>query len=176
MDKLFTLIIIGLFGVVVGGAAVLVTQPAPIVPAPQLGALAGPDIASPYLRWGDQVTFKAHVPLLTENNATTTLCNILSPAATSTLTSASVQLDTSTTSAMQIEIAKSTAPDATTTLIGTMSKLAANSRETLVASTTPTGGKLTIFAPNTWFVVKAGPSSAGSLGVAGSCNATFEVN
>ena len=54
------------------------------------GALAGPDIASPYLKWGDVRTWQAQPSLQT---ATSTLCSIATPSATSTLVTAAIILD-----------------------------------------------------------------------------------
>ena len=125
----------------------------------------------------------------TLNQASTTVCAIRAPAATSTLVSGSVQLTTGTSTTISLEIGKSTLFDATTTRISYDASIVASAQETLtafVASTTGVYGALgqqhtadeqdVVFAPNTYFVGKYG-GAAGSLNVlVGSCQATFEVN
>lgn len=111
--------------------------------------------------------------------ASTTLCNIQSPSSTSTLVYAALTLTTSSTTAMGIDFGNSASPDATTTVIGTMSTIVANTQPTIVASTTPTGGAKTTFSPNTWLVIKAGLPTAAAVGTfssVGTCSAQFVVN
>jgi hypothetical protein len=81
---------------------------------------------------------------------------------------------------MLIDIAKSTAPDATTTAIGSSYNVLANKAASINASTTiGVAGQVNIFAPNTWLVIKAGLSTAGAVGTfssTGNCSAQFVVN
>jgi len=122
------------------------------------------------------------------NQASTTICSLKSPAATSTLVFGSVKLTTGTTTAIALELAKDTTYAATTTRIS-YDVLASGVQETLtafVASTTGTYGALgqyhtadeqdLVFAPNTYLNAKYG-GAAGSLNVlVGSCKAEFVVN
>lgn len=117
-----------------------------------LGALAGPDIASPYLRWGGVAYWGGRMDTLYQ--ASTTVCAIQAPSSTSTLTGAMLDLDVlSTTTTGIITIAKSNASDASTTLIGA-STLAANVKDTIFSSTTAT--QAYNFGPNQYltFTVK----------------------
>lgn len=122
------------------------------------------------------------------NNASTTLCSIKSPAATSTLVSGGVQLTTGTTTTIALELGKSSLFDATTTRISYDASIASAAQETLtafVASTTGVYGALgqqhtadeqdVVFGPNTRLNAKYG-GAAGILNVLkGSCTATFEI-
>lgn len=80
-----------------------------------VGALTGPDISSPYLNWGGVKTYQARQSLST---ATSTPCNIQSPAATSTLIYTALRVTTSTSTATTWTIAKAASSNATTTVIG----------------------------------------------------------
>lgn len=124
--------------------------------------------------------------------ASTTLCSIKSPAATSTLVFGSVALITGTSSATAMEIGKSTVMDATTTRLTYDSAIAGTQTlTTAVASTSQVGSlgetyttdaQSLVFAPNTWFNVKYGGSVCGATNSAacnsfvGSCKAEFVVN
>jgi len=159
-------------------------KPAP--QQPQFGALSSPDISSPFLSFGGVRRWA--VGGIALNQASTTLCSLVSPVSTSTLVSASVQINTGTTTAIQLEMAKSTLMDATTTRIS-LASLASGNRMTLtafVASTTGAYGALAqqhtadeqdlVFAPSTRLNVKYG-GGKGSLNVlVGTCNATWEQN
>ena len=148
-----------------------------------LGAVASPDIQSPYFSFGGVRQWGAHSGL---NQASTTICSLQSPAATSTLSmSSGISITTGTTTAIALEIGKSTVMDATTTRISYVT-LASGAQVTLnsfVASTTAAYGSLgqrhtadetdLIFAPNTRLNVKYG-GTLGSLNtLVGGCNATW---
>ena len=149
-----------------------------------LGALSSPDIQSSYLsvngvsRWYESRSL---------NQASTTICAMKSPTATSTLVSGSVKLTTGTTTAIALELAKSTSFAATTTRIS-YAVLGAGEQVTLtafVASTTAAvnSGRFytanetdLVFAPNTFLTAKYG-GAAGSLNVlVGSCKAVWMEN
>lgn len=104
--------------------------------------------------------------------ATTTVCAIQSPAATSTLQSASILLTVSSTTASSVVLAKATTAFATTTNLNTEA-VAANAQATIVASTSPTGGnKDLIFSPSTWLVVGMS-GGTGTFSPTGVCTATW---
>lgn len=145
---------------------------------PSLGALAGPDISSPYLRWGDVAVYKA---AQTMGTASTTVCALQAPSATSTLLVGSAKFDVSSTTATAITLAKATTAFATTTDLGTQ-PLAANAQASFVitATTTPGGAAwdisdtATTFAPNTWLTVGM-KGGNGTFSPTGTCTATWQV-
>ena len=139
------------------------------------GALAGPDIPSPYLNWGGMRQWNNG---LSFTQATTTPCAIQSPAATSTLVEAGVRVDVASTTATRWDIAKAANAFATTTAIGSMQNIAADGQAFFHASTSPGAGAVEVFAPNTFLVigVRGGitPGTAGTGFVpSGRCQATF---
>lgn len=137
----------------------------------QIGSLAGPDIPSPYLRWGNVAVYKGAMNMTA---ATTTICAIQAPAATSTLLTSQMRFDVSSTSASVITIAKATTAFATTTIIGTAYSIAANAQAFIQASTSPTGPAL-VFAPNTYLVVGI-QGGIGTFSPTGTCQASWEVS
>lgn len=150
-----------------------------------LGALAGPDIPSGYLRWGGGNGVRVWPTGRALTQGTTTVCSILSPAATSTLLSAGLKLDVASSSATLVEFGQSTSvPTATTTRIGTAYVVAGGASAFIAASTSPTTGATTVFAPNTYLNIKVqggvtlgdSATAAGAAGFVptGACQATFE--
>jgi hypothetical protein len=104
--------------------------------------------------------------------ATTTVCAIQSPAATSTLIYGAVNFTTSSTTASTVTLAKSATAFATTTSLGA-SAIAANAQGIIVASSTPTAGQTTVFGPSEWFVVGM-QGGVGTFSPVGSCVATWQ--
>lgn len=149
---------------------------------PSFGSLTSPDIASRYLSVNDSTTYYNAVPLkvattttASANRSTNTICSILSPVATSTLVFGSTSFTYSTTSASEIGMGiGGTNPYATTTAIGTVNKIAANGKITLIASSTPATGTAVIFSPSTYFVVKM-HGGGGTVSPTGTCIANFQV-
>ena len=118
-------------------------------------------------------TTAARVAMIT---ATTTVCAIQSPNATSTLTEASALFTVSSTTASTVYLAKATTAFATTTSLG-YAALAANAQGTLFASTTPSSVTVDgaqIFAPSTWFVVGM-TGGTGTFSPTGVCTAEWQV-
>ena len=142
---------------------------------PVAGAVASPDINSAYIRYGAGYGVRTWATGTGLTQATTTICAILSPAATSTLVSGGVKIDLASSSATTVYIAKATTAYATTTLLGAAIAVGAGAQGFGVASTTGSH----VFAPNTYFVVGL---TGGDSGVAnpvglvprGSCHAVFE--
>lgn len=140
------------------------------------GALAGPDIQSRYLAWGGIREYRTTIPI---TQATTTPCAIQSPAATSTLLSAGIKLDVSSSTATTWDIARSNTAFATTTAVGTAYVVGAGAQALINASTSPAAGAAEVFSPNQWLVfgvragVTPGSNGAGFVPV-GACHASFE--
>lgn len=173
MGKITNIVVAGVVALAVS-VGLLTTVGTPKVEAPQLGALAGPDIASNYLSWGGiRVVHGAAKPTA----ASYTLCSFQSPAATSTIRSAVLQLTTSTTSASTIYIAKASTATATTTLLGSAYSLGAGAQLTLVASSSPGSAAATeIIAPNNYvnFAINPAASTITNLAPQGVCHVVFE--
>jgi hypothetical protein len=185
MNKLQNWLIGGLIVEFIALGIFVVSRPKPVIterdiPRDNLGALTGPEIPYDYFSFGGVRRFAGHMDF---NTASTTLCSIKSPAATSTLIFASAQVSQATNTAIVIDFAKSSIMDATTTKLGTTFSLAANLKSSLIFASSTDSRVLSdiqlnqIFGPNTRFNVKfgggAGPST-GTHGIGGTCNATFE--
>ena len=135
-----------------------------------VGAVSGPDTYFDYVANNDLQKFGQTKPLTT---ATTTVCAIKSPTATSTLIFGSVKFTVSSTTASTVTLAKATTAFATTTSLGSAS-VGASAQATVVSKKTAAGGDGLdeTFAPDTYFVV----SMAGGVGTfspTGSCSAEF---
>lgn len=154
-----------------------------------VGALAGPDIASPYLRWGGVAEYRYSQPMnvtsLGGANGSTTPCAIQSPAATSSLQFFSASAIVATGTAADLSLAKSTTAYATTSPLLTNFTVAASTDFSLVydaatssASSTLPQGRM-IFAPNTYLVLGAkgasGPNDRAGYQWTGVCQAIFNA-
>ena len=150
---------------------------------------ASPDISSPYFSYGGVRHWGATVSTL--DQATTSICRIISPFSTSTLQVASVQITTGSTTPLVFEIAKSTLPSATTTRLlyaSTTPGYPTFTAQTGVATTTTqeitTRSAIArtatwedmIFAPNTYLTVKVGGAKGALNVLEGSCKATWVQN
>src|SRR3990167_8239246 len=168
---LVAIVAIVVFGFFQKPAQVIVNIPEQTVNTPPLGALTGPDIPYSYFSFGGVRRFAGSRTL---NQASTTICSIQSPVSTSTLVLGSVKITTGTTTAIGLEIGKSTLFDATTTRLSYV-ELASGAQVSLtafVASTTGAYGALArrdtadpsdmVFAPSQNMNVKYG-GAAGSL-------------
>jgi hypothetical protein len=171
MEIYKTLITSILGGVVVlAGSVIFAEKPISV------GALGSPDIISPYLNWGGVRTWNSRIDI---KQATTTVCAIQSPAATSTLRYAAVKIDLASTTATIWNVAKANTAFATTTAIGTAHSVAGSSQDFILASTSPAAGDALVFAPNQWLVVgvQAGITSGDAAGTGfvptGSCQASW---
>lgn len=134
----------------------------------KLGALTGPDIPYPYFSFGDVRSWANAKSLVT---ATTTICALQSPTATSSLEFGSLNLDTSSTTASLITIAKSATAFATTTIIGNQYNVGANAQAAIIASSTPSAENLT-FAPSQWLVFGM-QGGTGTMSPTGKCQAIW---
>lgn len=136
-----------------------------------LGSVVGPDSYFEYVANNDLQKYGQTVTLRT---ATTTICAIKSPAATSTLTFAGVKFAVSSSTASTVTLAKATTAYATTTQIGNLVAIAANGQSTILATSTAANiiAQDTVFAPNTFFVVGMA-GGVGTFSPTGSCSAEF---
>lgn len=161
--------IVALVGAVFGGLAYFSHSSV----TPPFGALTGPVIPYNFLTVGGATVYDAGVPI---RQATSTLCAIQSPPATSTVQAAQIRLDVASSTATIVEIGVSTSLDATTTLLGGTYHIAGGAQAFIVGSTTPTNGAVTVLAPNSWVNFNIG---GGILGAAtglvpvGTCQAEF---
>ena len=180
MDKLKQIIIPLIVALVVSMGVVFVEKPT-VKQTPSLGAVASPDIQSPYFSFGGVRHWAGKMESLT--SATTTVCAIQSPVSTSTLVTAGIKFDVGSTTATTVTLAKATTAYATTTVLAT-STLAANVQGTFVAATTTpvadtTLGRLTItnliFEPSNWFVVSM-TGGQGTFSPTGTCEAVWMEN
>lgn len=150
--------------------------------APILGALAGPDLPYQYIGVGGVRTYSFQTNSLTQ--ASSTLCSIQSPAATSTLVGAAIRFDLASTSVAYIDTYKVStigAASSTGTQLGTNYTIAAGAQATIVASTTgSTWDANGVFAPSQiirWAIQSYAGGANPGLGNApsGSCQASFRV-
>lgn len=148
----------------------LFVQKSPTPEAQRVGSLSGPDISSPYIAVNGLATYSATVVMV---QGASTTCQYQTPAATTTLSAFAYRFGLASSSAAQIEMGKSSGPNATTTLFGTTFNIAAGAQATVEASSTSGGaGDAMILAPSTWLAVKLAGGATGSVPT-GSCN--FEV-
>lgn len=146
-----------------------------------VGAVASPDIPSPYLQWGGLQTWNASSFM---RAATTTPSAMQAPAnATSTLDVAGCSILVASTTATSWEFFNSANAYATSsaTLIGTLYNVGASKQAFIQASTTATAGALTVFAPGSWLVIdeRGGITGGDTLGTgfvpSGRCFADWEA-
>lgn len=131
-----------------------------------LGALVGPDIQSEFLGIDGVYSWYKTTPL---TQATSTICAIKSPVATSTLVHGSVHINLNTTASTAV-IGKATTAFATTTKLA-QAGVAAGGELNLVASTSPITNGANVFSPNTYMVVSL--EGSGAVSLTGSCIAEF---
>lgn len=139
-----------------------------------VGATAGPDDTNPYhsLNGVEQWNYSTKF-----NKASTTLCSFKSPAATSTLTFASLNISTATTTVTVYDIAKSVSPAATTTKLANTITLGSLAKATIVASSTSADVESNfVFGPNTYLNFKFGGTQGDTNVLVGDCKAIFIKN
>jgi hypothetical protein len=164
MDIIKTIAIATVVGIISVAGGYMLNKPTVEQPRSPVGAVSSPDIMSPYFSVGGTRFWSASTNSMTQ--ATTTVCALQSPAATSTLVSGSAQFDVSSTTASLITFARSVG-SATTTSLGTFN-LSANAKGYGVASSTSNS----TFAPNTYFVVGM-QGNSGTFSPTGSCRALW---
>lgn len=170
MDKknLIASIVIGLIAIVasvyLGGTQVVkeITH--------EVGAVSSPDLASRYFSFGGVREWAGRQQM---NVATTTLCAIQAPAATSTLKFVSFSVTTGTSTSATIDIATSTTAFATTTNLVSAVSIGSGAQGQQFWS--PVGGSVNdnTMAPNTYVIVKTAGAGLGGYTYGGTCQASF---
>lgn len=169
MNTLKIVAISGIVAAVVAGGLVFLFPKQVSTVASNLGALAGPDIPSPYLRWGGVAQYAAHTDSFA--SATTTPFAAQSPSATSTLMLGSgCNFTLASTSAKSVVFAKATTAFATTTLLF-QNAIGAGAQGAVVATSS---ADTFIFAPNTWLVASL-VGGAGNDSPTGTCSVRWQV-
>lgn len=147
------------------------TTPVQTVVKESVGALTGPDISSPYLSVANVRTEFRRQNLAT---ATTTICSIQSPSATSTLQGFQLEISTGTGTAATIDIGSHTTAFATTTSLY-VGSYSVGSGATADIAVTPTTATTTVFAPNTYINAKTNGAGLGGYTYGGTCQAVFRT-
>lgn len=177
MNTLKTVIVAAVvaLGVLFGGG-LFTGDNAPLESKP-IGALTGPEIASPYLAWGGVYHYAAATAL---TNATTTPCAIQSPAATSTLSESMIKITIASSTATTWTLAKSLTPYATTTVLIPNTTLGSGVQGVMgfFGTSTPAGGTpipdpTYVFSPNTYLVWSVAGVNPSGTGLSGVCQAEF---
>lgn len=157
-----------LVGLVVLGFIYTARPSETIIREVKTGAVVSSELPNNNFSFGE-VRSWAYGPRM--NVATTTLCAIKSPAATSSLRSASFNIFTGTSTAATIDLATSTTAFATTTNL--VSAFSVGSGATGNVSWFPSGTNSTI-APNTYVIVKTAGAGLGGYTYGGRCSAVFQ--
>lgn len=163
------LILGGLVGLVAlfGGLYVLQPHAAPTT-TPSFGAVSSPDIPSPYFSFGGVRFDAVHTDAMYQ--ASTTVCSLQSPAATSTLSEGSgVRFTVSSTTASTATVYKASFPTGNTTFLFA-DNIAAGAQSTIVATTTTNNF---VIAPNQYInVIMSG--GTGTFSPTGTCGMVFQ--
>lgn len=137
-----------------------------------LGAVASPLLISNYFGYGGMVEFRAKTDAL--NSASTTVCSLQSPAATSTLKDAAIRLSVSSTTASVVAFSKGTGFSSSTLFQSYSVSANAQATVSLLATTTTAGADNLTFAPNTYFNVTMS-GGVGTFSPTGTCQATWQA-
>lgn len=164
-------------GTAVGGPSNPVIDVAPDTTPEEatLGAVASPDIQSPWVRWGGMRTWRARSEAQT--TGTTTPVTLQSPSATSTLKDYWCYSTVATSSATKWTLARSATRNATTTPLTAAVSIGANNRGLAIATTSAATNNLAVLPPNTFLVwgIQGGDDTGGlnKYTPGGACGAEF---
>lgn len=136
------------------------------------GALAGPIIPFPYIQWGGVTRWAA----IDNFAASSTVCAIQAPAATSTLKSATMLFFSAPAYSTSYEIGESTTLNSTSTpIVASYTSGAGGTISQIIATTTVTALPDGIVPPNAWINFNLSTSTASGMNQAtGECTATFD--
>jgi hypothetical protein len=135
----------------------------------EVGAISGPRILSPFLDHNGIVTYSSRLGF---QQATTTVCAVKSPSATSTVLFASAVVYSGSTTAATMTIATSTTAFATSSVLATTS-VAANAQN-VQAHWLNFGGNNGVLRPNQWVTVSL-TGGNGTFSSSGACQVEFRV-
>lgn len=155
--------------VLAGASSIFPVATNPVIQKTKVGSLA--EIPSPFFCVNNVCRFVAR-PSMTA--ATTTICAIQAPAATSTLIAASWQITTGTSTAATIDMGTSTDRYSTTTNLVAAKSIGSGAQGYATWSSAGGSADDAIMAPNTWVVVKTAGAGLGGYTYGGNCQATFE--
>lgn len=137
-----------------------------------VGAISSPDLPFTNFSVGGFRRWAVKVPM---NTATTSVCTIQTPNATTTLNAAFADFDNSTTSQAHIQLATAATSNATTTVLA-QNTIPANIAYQLIATSTQSSRP--VLAPLQWIVTKmamqvGGTETTGTYSPSGYCGAEF---
>lgn len=135
-----------------------------------VGATPGADFFYEILNFNGVNTMYKEVGM---QKATTTLCAIKSPSATSTLDLATWQISVGTTTAATIDIGTSTNAYATSTTLVASTAVASGAQGYAKWSTVGGGVNDNIMAPNSWVLVRVNEVGLNGYKYTGACEASF---
>ena len=168
-NKLFAVVLVVIVAIAIAGVFLPVGKS---VVNEIVGAVAGPNAYLPYVANNNLQTYS-----LTKEFqlASTTICYIKSPSATSSLSFAGVNFTTSSTTSSVVTLAKASTPYATTTALNTLTLSAGAQGVMIATSSVATVGVVSnnIFGPNQYFVVGM-QGGVGTFSPVGSCSAEFK--
>lgn len=131
--------------------------------SPVLGASASYDFPSRFFSVGGVRHWAGSTNNLIQ--ASSTVCSIQGPAATSTLIAAGIRFTLASTTAVIVDLAKDQYGYSTTTALNASIPLAASTQGTIIASTTSNGLDTTrVFPPSYFFTVRIAGGATGSTG------------
>lgn len=148
-----------------------VMKPDTVIPtvSDKVGAVTGPDSFFPCESHNGVTACFGRTPMA---QATTTLCTIKSPAATSTLISFGLIISVGTSTSALIDIGEGTTPFATTTgLIVGAASVASGAQSSIYAQ--PLATSSLILAPNTYVNAITEAPGLGGYSYTGACSARF---
>lgn len=142
------------------------------VPSVKVGGTS-PDFSSQFIDWGGIF----HWSLSTTNliQASSTVCEIQSPNATTTLSQFAIRFVLASTSATSVTETYGATQNSTTNALGSAYAVAASAQATVVASsTTASLGDKLIIAPNQWLsaIITTSGSNVGNAPI-GTCQTEF---
>jgi len=163
-------IFLGVIGIFTGGSTIQ-----QVINKSGIGSVAGTDLYNDYFRFGSGDGIRVWNTAQGLQTATTTVCSIQSPSATSTLTAAGIKIDVATTTQSILDIGTSASSNtSTSTQIGTTYTIAANAQAFVQASTTPAALARTVLAPKTFLNFNMVGGAGLKVSPSGACHASFE--
>ena len=135
---------------------------------------ASSDFSTRYLSWGGVRNWATGVRL-DGTAASTTICAIAAPTASSSLEFLAVRANSGTTTSMQVQAFKSASPFLTTTAVTGETVFASMTETVAVATSTVVDSTARLFTSGDYLVVTMTPATGGNGPVSptGQCNAQF---